>query len=138
MQSKFNELFDKSFIHGNKVQKVLDIKNIFGKIAIITDKQTFSRLESDYDDFMNEIVIVENVSVKTSFLDKTPKTFTHHAEVIKSNGLSARVTEKLEAIFNELDANPTDETYKKAKSMVDVSNAIVNVNLANYKFLTLK
>ena len=59
-------------------------------------------------------------------------------EIIKTNQLSRRITDKLEAVFNELAEGPGEETYKKAAAMVNASNAIMNMQVANYKFLTLK
>jgi hypothetical protein len=40
-------------------------------------------------------------------------------------------------MFDELSNSPTEESYKKAKSMVDTSNAMMNVMAQNYKYLTL-
>jgi hypothetical protein len=45
---------------------------------------------------------------------------------------------KLESEIDEISSNPSEEMYKKASAMVAASNAIVNVQLANYKYLTLK
>ena len=139
MQSKFNQLVNKSFVYQNKTHKVLEVKDIYGKIAIITDKQAFSKLESDFDDFMEEIDVREmSVFEEKAVAKQQPKGHVYQAEIIKANNLSARITDKLEAVFDELANKPSEETFKKANAMVSASNAIVNVQMANYKFLTLK
>lgn len=137
MQSKFNELINKSFVYKNKTHKVLDVKDIFGKIAIITDGPTFSKLESDFDDFMEEIDLREITNIEQSIVVRKTD-HVHNVEILKAKHLSARITDKLEAVFDLISINPTEENYKKASAMVAASNAIVNVQLANYKFLTLK
>ena len=136
MQSRFYELVDKSFVYKGKTHQVLDVKDIFGKIAIITDRQTFSKLESEFDDFMDMIDVREIMAIEKSVIYR--KEHVYQAEIVKANVLSARITDKLEAVFDELAAGPSDETYKKAKAMVDASNAIVNMQMVNYKFLALK
>jgi len=138
MQSKFGQLVNKSFVYQNKTHKVLDVKDIYGKIAIITDRQTFSKLESDFDAFMEEIDVRE-LSVFEEKVVVVRKEHVYQGEIIKANNLSARITEKLEAVFDELSGEkPSEETFKKASAMVGISNAVVNVQMANYKFLTLK
>lgn len=137
MQSKFSQLVNKSFVYQNKTHKVLDVKDIFGKIAIITDRQTFSKLEIDFDAFMEEIDVRE----LSGFEEKAVvvrKEHVYQAEIITANNLSARITNKLEAVFNELSDKPSEEIFKKAAAMASASNAIVNIQMANYKFLTLK
>jgi hypothetical protein len=144
MQSKFNQLVGKSFVYKSKFYEVLDVKDVFGKIAIITNGRTFSKLENDFDEFMNEIDFrdLSNLEKKESWIPSTnefvKKDHVHHAEIMKANDLSGRMTEKLEAVFDEISNNPSEEIYKKASAMVAASNAIVNVQMANYKYLTLK
>ena len=135
-----NELIDKIFSFENKEYKVLEVSVKFQKAVIKTDKRTFVWFPHELKDFMDKITIVDNVD-KTEFLpsnDVVAELTPLQAEIIHANQQARRITDKLEDVFNELASKPKEETYKKAKAMVDASNAIVNMQLANYKFLTLK
>ena len=139
-----NELIDKIFSFENKEYKVREVSVKFQKAVIITDKRTFVWFPHELNEFMEKITIIDPgalVSEKEEWLpsnqvaaELTPL----KAEIIHTNKQSRRITDKLEAVFNELADKPGEATYKKAKAMVDASNAIVNMQLANYKFLSLK
>lgn len=141
-----NELIDKVFTYENKKYKVLsvDVKN--QKAIILTDRRTFVFLSGELNDFMDKIIVlnpsVESLEVfkpigyqkKELVSDMTVL----KAEIIHNNAQARRITDKLEIVFNELSVDPKEATYKKARAMVDASNAIVNMQLSNYKFLSLK
>ena len=141
MQTILNKLINKSFYFESKKYNVIEASEKLGKAVIKTDKRHFILYPDELTDFMVKITIVTFDSVKDSFLpsnelvaEATPL----QKEIIHTNEQSRRITDKLEAVFNELANSPKEETYKKAKAMVDASNAIVNMQLANYKFLSLK
>lgn len=143
MQNKVNQFIDSRFVYEKKLHKVESVKVVNHKAVIKTDRQTFVKLESELDDFLEEIDFRElsQLEQKEPWLpsnEVVKKEHVHQVEIIKSNNLSARITSKLEAIFDEISANPSEEMYKKASAMVSTSNAIVNVQMANYKYLTLK
>lgn len=136
-----NELIDKVFSFENKEYKVIEVSVKFQKAVIKTDKRIFVLFPHELEDFMEKITIIDSDVESETFLPSkeiideiTPL----KAEIIHTNKQSRRITDKLEEVFNELACSPKEETYKKAKAMVDASNAIVNMQLANYKFLTLK
>lgn len=149
MQSKIDQFVGISFFYKNKKHKVEFAKEVNGRAVIKTDVQSFVKLESELTYFWTEIEIINPNNFKENYLAKellenknkpelVKREIVCYAEIVKANDISFRITEKLEAVFDLLAENPSDETYKKAKAMVDASNAIVNVQLANYKFLTLK
>lgn len=139
-----SELIDKIFSFENKEYKVIKVSVKFQKAVIETDKRTFVWFPHELNDFMDKITIINPgalISEKEEWLpsnevatELTPL----KAEIIHTNEQSRRITDKLEAVFNELSDKPNETIYKKARAMVDASNAIVNMQLANYKFLTLK
>lgn len=141
-----NELLDKVFTYDNKKYKVLSVEIKNQKAIIVTDRRTFVFLSGELNDFMDKIILlnppVENVEVMKPAGYQTKELVSDmtvlKAEIIHNNAQARRITDKLEDVFNELSADPKDATYKKAKAMVDASNAIVNMQLANYKFLSLK
>ena len=135
-----NELIDKIFYYQDRKYKVIEVSVKFQKAVIKTDKKTFVWFPHELKDFMDKIAIVESIN-KSEFLPSTDvvdELTPLKAEIIHANQQARRITDKLEAVFNELASKPKEETYKKARAMVDASNAIVNMQLANYKFLTLK
>jgi len=143
MQSKVNQFIDKNFVYEGKLHKVQSVKIVNHKAVIKTDRLTFVKLESELDDFMAEIDFKElsKLEEKEAFIPVNhvaKKEHVYQAEIIKTNTLSMRITDKLEAVFDEISNNPSEEAYKKASAMVSASNAIVNVQMANYKYLTLK
>lgn len=139
-----NELIDKIFSFENKEYKVLEVSVKFQKAVIKTDKRTFVWFAHELKDFMSKIVVINPdslVSEKEEWMpsnEVVSEITPLKAEIIHTNAQARRITDKLEDVFNELASKPKEETYKKAKAMVDASNAIVNMQLANYKFLTLK
>lgn len=114
----------------HQVEKAKIINNI---AVIKTNHKTFSWTATELQQFYDEVsfVAVEaGVAVaKSNMLN---------AEIIQVNTLSARLTHSLETVFNELSSGKaTNETFKKAEAMVKASNAIINVQMANYKYLNL-
>lgn len=134
-----------AFTYEGKKYVVTYAKIIGAKAIIKTDKRTFVFLESEFKAFYDVIVFVPVVDVQKEFkptqvqpyVEITSKSTSLNAEVIQANSISNRVISKLEMMFDELSNSPTEETYKKAKSMVDTSNAMMNVMAQNYKFLSL-
>lgn len=141
-----SELIDKIFIYEGKKFKVssVDVKN--QKAVIVTDKRTFVFTSEGLNIFMDKIIVLNDslnsveVIKKTGYQSKelVADMTVLKAEIIHSNAQSRRITDKLEAVFNELSANPKEETYKKARAMVDTSNALCSMQLVNLRFLSLK
>lgn len=145
MQTILNDLNNRSFLLDKKIHKVMLTKIVNGKAVIKTNIQSFVKLPSEMDAFFDSIVMVEKTSElpENDFLpskDVVHTTTALQQEIIYNNAQSRRVTDRLEDIFNELSSQNkiSEETYKKAKAMVDASNAIVNMQMVNYKFLALK
>jgi len=144
MQTILNKLNNSVFTFENKRYKVTETSIKSEKAVIITDKRSWVLYSHELDAFMDKvsgITYTDSVGKKEPWLpsneivsEMTPL----KAEIIHTNEQSRRITDKLEAVFNELSTDPKEETYKKARAMVDASNAIVNMQLANYKFLSLK
>lgn len=113
----------------HQVEKAKIINNI---AVIKTNHKTFSWTESELKNFYDEVAFVAS---ETGVVVSESKVL--NAEIIQANSLSNRIMTKLEVMFDELSNSPTEETYKKAKSMVDTSNAMMNVMAQNYKYLSL-
>lgn len=140
MQSKVNQFIGKAFIKDKKTYVVERVDVIKGKAFVSTDRRTFVLYENELNDLIDSIEFVDVPQV--SFSDAVPAVmmFKNDAigqHVVQQNALSLRMTKKLEEVFDELTGAPGEETYKKAKSMVEVANSIVGVQMANYKYLTL-
>lgn len=142
MQTNIDQLFSgKIFLFENKTYKVISVKETNGKAVIKTDRQTFVRLESELTDFLFSIEFLDEKIKQDSYcptVDLIKELTPLKAEIIRINEQSRRITDKLEDVFNDLSVNPSEETFKKAKAMVEASNAISNMQLTSYKFLALK
>jgi hypothetical protein len=145
MKILIEDFKDAAFMYEGKKYIVIAAKINGAKAIIKTNKRTFVFLESEFQAFYDEITFVPVVDVKKElnpiqvqpYVEITSKSTSLNAEVIQANSLSNRIVTKLEVMFDELSNSPTEESYKKAKSMVDTSNAIMNVMAQNYKYLTL-
>lgn len=144
MQSKVNQFIGIScFVYEKKLHKVESVTVVNNRLVIKTNRQTFVKLESEIDDFYEAIDIRElsKLEEKVPWLpsnDVIAEATPLQKEIIATNERSNRISDKLEAVFNELSENPSDDLYKKAAAMVNTSNAIMNMQVANYKFLSLK
>lgn len=145
MQTILNELNNQIFTFEKKEYKVTGVSVKFEKAVIKTDKgRTWVFYPHELPVFMDKITIINPdvlISEKSEWMPSKEVVSTQtplQTEIILNNQQSRRITDKLEDVFNELSSDPNEETYKKARAMVDASNAIVNMQLANYKFLTLK
>jgi hypothetical protein len=154
MQNHLNKLNGKTFRYCGMLYKVLDTKIVNYKAVIKTDRQTFVKTESELNAFVDDIEFVKEklVSPAEKLVEAimspkkegeesevfVSKSSVLQAEIIVAESNAQKVTNKLMDVFNELSSNPTDETYKKAQAMVNVSNSIVNLQIAQIKFLMLK
>lgn len=156
MQNKLNQFVGERFIFSTLEYKVLEVKIVNQKATIKTDRRTFVFLESELDDFMEVIkfVDVENFSKKSiepkkelhvqtiwsqeQNIQQVAKYSPLQAEIVVAESNAQKVSNKLMEVFNLLADSPTEETYKKASAMVNLSNSIVNVQMAQIKFLSLK
>jgi len=156
MQNKLNQFVGETFIFSTLKYKVVEVKIVNQKAIIKTDRRTFAFLENELDDFMESIKFldVENsknigVSVEKSLevqniwssdneVKKAVQSSPLQAEIIVAESNAHKVSCKLMDVFNSLSESPTEETYKKAAAMVNVSNSIVAVQMAQIKFLSLK
>lgn len=156
MQNKLNQFLGVRFSYNTLIYKVLEVKIVNQKATIKTDRRTFVFLESELDDFIEAIKFLE---VKTSKLtdgsvekslevqkiwssenegSKEVQLSPLQAEIIVAESNSSKVNAKLMDMFDLLSKKPTEMTFKQASAMVNVSNAIVSVQMAQFKFLSLK
>lgn len=152
------KLFENSqFMYLGKTFKVMNCKVQYHKAMIFTDRQTFVKYETELDAFLTEIEFITDSSSIAKVLDEEKETVrteavaeikakgevilpnVHHAEIMNSNQRAMRISEKLEAVFNEISDGDADEKkLKKAGAMVQLSNAIVNNEMMKFKYLNLK
>lgn len=147
MQNLLNKLSGKAFKYCGKTYTVKETKIVNQRAVILTDGQSFVKINSELEAFMDDIEIVK--IKKANSIAAAAKSFNQPAEVVvKSSPLQAeivvaesnaqKVSNKLMEVFDMLSDAPTEETYKKAQAMVNVSNSIVAVQMAQIKFLSLK
>ncbi len=160
MQKTINKLNGKSFRYCGKVYTVKSTKLVNYKAVIMTDSSSFVKTESELSAFMDDIEFVkkEDLKVNKSFvstmnpvlMDKIQKAKEVNnnslpekvsplqVEIIAAETATQKVSNKLMEVFESLCDNPTDDTYKKAAAMVNVSNSIVNIQMDQIKYLSLK
>jgi len=159
MQKTINKLNGKSFRYCGKVYTVKSTKIVNYKAVIMTDSSSFVKTESELSAFMDDIEFVkkEDFKVDKSFVSTLNPVLTAEiqkakevinsipekisplqVEIIAAETATQKVSNKLMEVFESLCDNPTDDTYKKAAAMVNVSNSIVNIQMAQIKYLSLK
>lgn len=159
MQNTINKLNGKSFRYCGKVYTVKSTKIVSYKAVIMTDSSSFVKTESELSAFMDDIEFVkkEDFKVDKSFVSTLNPVLTAEiqkakevinsipekisplqVEIIAAETATQKVSNKLMEVFESLCDNPTDDTYKKAAAMVNVSNSIVNIQMAQIKYLSLK
>lgn len=151
MQNLLNKIEGKSFKLNGKIFTVREVKIVNHKGVILTDGSSFVKTKSEMEAFMEEIEILEVLPVKSfvpggvtggdyykPFDELVLKSSPLQAEILVAESNAQKVSNKLMEVFDLLADSPTEETYKKASAMVNVSNSIVNVQMAQIKFLSLK
>jgi hypothetical protein len=158
---KVKHLEGKEIIFSKIRYKILELKNVSGWLVIKTDKRTFNFYPAEIDDWLSAIEVVDIEKEKETVSDKLyQETITKYtpdlpqlpvaslaakehvkaipAEIISTNSVTGKVADKLFEMFEILSGEPSESNYKQAKAMVEMSNAIVNTQLAQLKFITLK
>lgn len=142
MQNLLNKLNGKSFKYCGKTYTVKNTKIVNQKGVVLTDSQSFVKTNSELEAFMEDIEFVK--LDKKDLLEFIPsnelvaKSSPLQAEIVVAESNAQKVSNKLMEVFNSLADNPSEDTYKKAAAMVNVSNSIVAVQMAQIKFLSLK
>jgi DNA-directed RNA polymerase subunit E'/Rpb7 len=151
MQNLLNKIDGKFFKYNGKIYTVRETKIVNQKGVILTDGSSFVKTKAEMEVFLDEIEILEVLPVK-SFIpgcvtgvdyykpsdELVLKSSPLQAEIVVAESNAQKVSNKLMEVFNSLADSPTEETYKKASAMVNVSNSIVAVQMAQIKFLSLK
>jgi hypothetical protein len=147
MQNELNKLNGKSFKYCGKIYTVKETKIVNGKAAILTNGQTFIKSEVQLKAFIEDIEFVKKETIADDssetkaisamqLLKQDIKVF--NAEVLAAETVAQKLSNKLMEVFDSLSDKPDEATYKKASAMVQVSNSIVNIQVAQIKFLSLK
>ena len=120
------------------------IKNF--RFCIYTDRRRFVFLESEFGAFYDKVKWYDDFETSTSdealqFVVNKPATKVEIISfpVVDDIQRSARVSEKLENMFNALadEKEVTDASLKKAKAMVDLSNSLVANAVMRVRLMTL-
>lgn len=150
MQKNLNKLEGKAFKYCGNTYEVTEIKIVNHKAVIKTSRQTFVKTPSELDAFMDDIEFVKLEKKEASPANgidlsawKPEKKLVDgltvfNAEVVAAESAAQKLSNKLMDVFDSLADKPTEESYKKASAMVNVANSIVNVQMAQIKFLSLK
>ena len=137
MQDKIDLITGKSFMMDRLLYKCEFAKKLSQNLIIKTNRKTIVLEPKEIEIFFNLIEFVGPVNDSAN-IDKMPISTVVNVEIKKANELASDMTSKLKAIFDVLAEEPSAATFKKADAMVKASNAIVNVQMANYKYLLLK
>jgi hypothetical protein len=137
MQSKLDQFVDAAFKLDNKIYNVLDVSVKSLKANIKTDRRTWVLYESELDDLIEKIEFCERSFLPMSIRQSESVSILNN-QIINQNNLAERLSKKLEEVFDDISGTPNEADHKKAVSMVNVANSIVNVQMANYKYLTLR
>lgn len=133
----------RSFSYCGKEYHCSQVAFKMGRYTIYTDKRTFIKTESEYNAFLDDIKLIQ----KKKMSEKQPESDTKNtpsavqsikAEIIESNSVNKRMSDSLMEVFETLSKEPKEEDFKKADAMVKVANAIVGVQMAQFKYLSLK
>ena len=149
MQNRIDSLVGRSFIFSTLKYKVKKAKIINGNAVIITDRKPFNFYPAEFNDWYRNIQICEDSEDKIMVpskvinewippvkIENVPSPL--QVEIVVAESNAQKVSNKLMEVFETLAESPTEETYKKAAAMVNVSNSIVAVQMAQIKFLSLK
>lgn len=142
MQNLLNKLNGKAFKYCGKTYIVKSTKIVNQKGVVLTDSQSFVKTTSELEAFMEDIEFVK--LDKKDLMEFIPsnelvaKSSPLQVEIVVAESTAQKVSNKLMEVFDSLADSPTEETYKKAAAMVNVSNSIVAVQMAQIKFLSLK
>lgn len=151
---KISELENREFVLDKVRYRVISVRKVQGRDVVLTDKRTFTFFPTETADWLEKIEVVDLVAEqqqkdaalyeKTVGIKKEPDAVAVMqpkalpAEIIHSTSMTEKVSGKLFEMFEKLSDNPSEEDYKKATAMVNVSNAIVNAQVTQLKFLMLK
>jgi hypothetical protein len=157
LSNRVKHLEGKEIIFSKIRYRILELKDVSGRLVIKTDKRTFNFYPSEIDDWLSAIEVVdiekEKEIVAAKAYQETMTKYTSDlpqlqvskedvkaipAEIISTNSVTGKVADKLFEMFEILSGEPSESNYKQAKAMVEMSNAIVNTQLAQLKFITLK
>lgn len=130
------------------VKDAIELESFLGDIVFVDENQVkpTNTLMSVMKEMKSEKPVEEIISTAEVLSDKelnsSEEMFSPSSalqtEIVQAESNATKVSNKLMEVFNSLADNPTEETYKKAQAMVNVSNSIVNVQMAQIKFLMLK
>jgi hypothetical protein len=145
-----NELVGKSFMIEGKsgVYTCKAVKQIKSSpICVIkTDRQTFSLLPSQVDEFIDALrYCMPSVAIEPETTEMVPVAHINSemaeivgVEIMKAGGMLGRVSSKMERMFDILADEPSQEQMKQADAMVKASNAIVAMTMGSFKIATYK
>jgi hypothetical protein len=137
MQDKIDLITGKSFMLDRLLYKCEFAKKVSQNLMIKTNRKTIVLEPKEIEIFFNVIEFVGPAN-NSANIEKMPISNVVNVEIRKANELASDMTSKLKAMFDVLAEEPTPSAFKKADAMVKASNAIVNVQMANYKYLLLK
>lgn len=148
MQKTLSKLNGKCFKYCGNIFSVIETKIVNQKAVVKTNRQTFVKTESELNVFMDDIEFVKgdkvsfvpakkDIDTKTPFLNDNAAKESHDVEIMQSADVQAKMIDKLMGVFDEISKNPTEETYKRAKAMVDVSGAVVSVQVLQLRLKML-
>lgn len=151
MRSHLNKLSGKCFKYCGINYDVVEVKVVNYKAVIKTNRQIFVKTETEMNAFMDDIEILGKVgavdvvlSTQTAKEEWKPAKVVSEAvavfntEIVAAESAAQKLSNMLMEMFESLAGSPSEDDYKKASAMVNVSNSIVNVQMAQIKFLSLK
>lgn len=137
-QLTLNDLNRVSFEFENKIYDVVDVEKNMQKNYIRTKQRTFVYFDSDLESFLSKINIVEKkaCSVVSETAPVSVVNVVRHEIVLPAE--NKQVMDKLFEMFNKLSDSPTENDYKQAKAMSEITESIVKVAQMNINLLRLQ
>lgn len=141
-QNLLNQLNRTSFEYEGKYYDVVDVKRQFEKNVVKTKQRVFVFFDNELIDFMSKIKTVERVEKPEVQPEKVEIHKTEVVNIVKHEIVlpaeNKQITDKLFEMFNKLADNPTENDYKQAKAMSEMTESIVKVAQLNINLLRLQ
>ncbi len=123
-KTKLDELVGKTIFYQGKVYLFERYKQLStGNIVVYTDKQTFNFLPSEIDDLIESIGLWSENRANWTPAPTNSKT----EVVVQLPQENQPLKNTLLDILKDIKENPTPENLKKAESICNISNTIINI-----------
>ncbi|WKW47287.1 hypothetical protein P3875_04265 [Myroides sp. JBRI-B21084] len=143
------ELFENEtmFVFEKKEFVIDYVKEVSGKLIVVTNQRTFTKWESEINDFLNEIEFKKTDGVATQHNPMVIKPQENYKNYLPVNidGLmlpnsSMKAKDKLDELLAHFDdpTKITDDFMKKANALCTITDKIISVEKLQLDFVKLQ